>query len=57
MKKIRLNLDRLEVDSFPTASISAETGTVEAHFRSRAGDTLCGSGCYSLMMVCNTDAC
>ena len=42
MKKIRLNLDRISVESFQTANVPAKTGTVEAHFRSRVGDTFCG---------------
>jgi hypothetical protein len=42
MKKIRLNLDRIAVESFQTANVPAEAGTVEAHLRSRPGDTFCG---------------
>jgi hypothetical protein len=55
MKKIRLNLDCIEVESFQTASIPGETGTVEAHFRSRPGDTFCGADCYSVANPCPTD--
>jgi hypothetical protein len=52
MKKIRLNLDRIEVESFQTASIPAETGTVEAHLRSIPGDTWCGEECQSQWFSC-----
>jgi hypothetical protein len=41
MKKIRLELDAIEVESFPTDSISEEKGTVEGHLASRIGDTWC----------------
>jgi hypothetical protein len=52
MTKIRLNLDRIEVESFPTASVPDERGTVEANFRSRPGDTWCGEECYTLYFSC-----
>lgn len=41
MKKIRLELDSVEVESFPVAEVPEETGTVEANMASRAGDTWC----------------
>lgn len=31
MKKLRLDLDRLAVDSFPTAAVAQDRGTVAAH--------------------------
>jgi hypothetical protein len=53
MKKIRLNLDHIEVESFPTANVSKDTGTVEANFRSRPGDTFCAD----CSMVDSCDPC
>lgn len=41
MKKIRLNLDAIAVESFPTAAVSDEQGTVEGNMASRVGDTWC----------------
>jgi hypothetical protein len=41
MKKIRLDLDAIEVESFPTAAATEQRGTVDGHFRSRIGDTWC----------------
>jgi hypothetical protein len=52
MKKIRLNLDGIQIESYQTASISAETGTVEAHLVSIPGDTWCGYECYSFRATC-----
>jgi hypothetical protein len=52
MKKIRLNLDCIEIESFQTASIPAETGTVEAHLVSIPGDTRCGYECYTMRISC-----
>ena len=58
MKKIRLNLDRIEVESFPMSNVPKETGTVEANFRSRPGDTWCGQECQTLWLTCGeTFAC
>lgn len=41
MKKIRLNLDNLTIESFPTAEAAGEKGTVDANMASRVGDTWC----------------
>ena len=51
MKKIRLELDAIEVESFPTAQIPEETGTVEANFASRPGDTWCVT-CWDETCLC-----
>ena len=57
MKKIRLNLDGIEVESFPTAATPEETGTVEAHFRSRPGDTFCVDCSFDTCDPCGTEWC
>jgi hypothetical protein len=61
MKKIRLNVDCIEVASFPTADIPEDKGTVEAHFRSIPGDTFCGEECqtqyYCGSRYCGTEGC
>lgn len=49
MKKIRLNLDAVEVESFPTAKAPEQKGTVDGHLRSRIGDTWC--------QTCGEDSC
>lgn len=41
MKKIRLNLDNIAVESFPTAAAPEAEGTVEGNMASRVGDTWC----------------
>lgn len=42
MKKIRLDLDAIAVESFPTAKGPGEQGTVAGHaMRSEVGDTWC----------------
>jgi hypothetical protein len=50
MKKIRLDLDADNVESFPTAAAPEIRGTVDGHLRSRVGDTWCitcgGDSCY-----------
>ncbi|HYW13192.1 MAG TPA: hypothetical protein VE871_14625 [Longimicrobium sp.] len=57
MKKIRLNLNRIEIESFPTAMIPKGTGTVEAHLRTRPGDTWCGQDCQTYHFGCFTNLC
>jgi len=49
MKKIRLELDQVEVESFPTIDIVEEAGTVEGFAASRVGDTWC--------VTCGEDSC
>lgn len=49
MKKIRLDLDAVDVESFPTAETSGVKGTVDGHLRSRIGDTWC--------ITCGEDTC
>jgi hypothetical protein len=44
MHKIRLDLDRLTVDSFPTAAVADERGTVHAADRSGHGPS-CFTSC------------
>lgn len=41
MKKIRLDLDAIEVESFEAVAGPGEKGTVDAHMRSKIGDTWC----------------
>ena len=62
MRKIRLKLDTLTVDSFPTAAAPAGTGTVEGHQISiRLGCATrdcptayisCEGGCTNANMIC-----
>jgi hypothetical protein len=41
MKKIRLDLDRVEVESFPIGAVAEDAGTVQGQLASRVGDTRC----------------
>ena len=41
MKKIRLTLESVQVESFPIATADDKPGTVDAFAVSRAGDTWC----------------
>jgi hypothetical protein len=44
MRKLKLNLDELAVDTFPTAADSAALqGTVDAHEADQTLKTVCGS--------------
>ena len=47
MTKLRLDLDAIEVESFPTAAVVVDGGTVRAH-----GGTLVGASCPA--QVCQT---
>lgn len=49
MKKIRLDLDGVQVESFPTATVPEQKGTVDGHLRSKIGDTWC--------ITCFNDSC
>lgn len=52
MKKIRLELDSVRVESFPTAEKPEERGTVDGHLRSRVGDTWCIT-CFEQTCYCS----
>ena len=41
MKKIRLDLDAIKVETFSTAQGPEQQGTVDAHMASKVGDTWC----------------
>lgn len=49
MKKIRLDLEKVEVESFPTEKTGEKKGTVEGFDASRPGDTWC--------VTCGEDSC
>ena len=44
MKKIRLDVDAVKVESFTTAGDAKMQGSVDAHMVSRPGDTFCMTG-------------
>lgn len=52
MKKIRLDLDAVDVESFPTAEVTEVKGTVDGHLRSRIGDTWCIT-CFEFSCYCS----
>jgi len=52
MKKLRLDLDNVDVQSFPTAPAAEAKGTVDAHLRSRIGDTWCIT-CFEQSCYCS----
>jgi len=49
MKKIRLEIENVEVESFPTEAREEEEGSVEGFAASRPGDTWC--------VTCGEDSC
>ena len=51
MKKLRLELDALEVESFEAAAADAEPGTVQAHEVTLRADT-CGCPDTSIKIPC-----
>ena len=54
MKKVKLSLDGLRVESFPTAEIGQETGTVHARQQLTPGWLSCGDSCrFSCDFSCN----
>ena len=52
MKKLKLDLDRVSVESFPTAAPAEQKGTVDGHLRSRIGDTWCVT-CFDITCYCS----
>lgn len=56
MKKLRLNLDELEVESFETEAEHAERGTVHGHAQYSAycppGESLQASNCPTCQQTC-----
>jgi hypothetical protein len=54
MKKLRLDLDDVAVESFPTAPKVEVKGTVDGHLRSRVGDTWCIT-CFEYTYYCSAD--
>ena len=55
MKKLRLSVDALHVESFLTAENEREGGTVRAFDSTTAGQRLCG--CTDVGGACETDGC
>lgn len=51
MKKLRLDLDRVTVESFPTSQAPELKGTVDGHLKSRIGDTWCIT-CFEQTCYC-----
>ena len=49
MKKIRLAVEDVQVESFPTLVVAKEPGTVDGFGASRPGDTWC--------VTCGEDSC
>jgi hypothetical protein len=59
MKKMTLNLDRLQVETFETASESTERGTVHGHYSQRGTCDGRAATCQvaSCTAYCGTAAC
>lgn len=60
MRKFRLNIDKLAVESFPTAEVQAERGTVDAHASGPMGcsaRTLCGLATCVNVATCDYSIC
>ncbi|HSU14152.1 hypothetical protein [Longimicrobium sp.] len=55
MKKLRLSIDELNVESFLTAGKAGDTGTVEGFDSTTGGQRLCG--CTDNGDPCDTDGC
>lgn len=53
MRKITLSLDHLAVESFETATVDGDRGTVQAHF----APTYNGADCGSAYDACPTGLC
>ncbi|HEX8246033.1 MAG TPA: hypothetical protein VF541_21135 [Longimicrobium sp.] len=53
MKKLKLQLDALEVESFEVAKQTAEGGTVRGHDSSSSARLGCMDGCVSCYDTCN----
>lgn len=53
MKKLRLDVEALAVDSFTTASTAnGSKGTVHAHFATRGSPNTCNAGCCNTCVDC-----
>lgn len=60
MRKFRLDIDRLTVESFPTAQAAMERGTVDAHASGPAGcsaRTLCDVASCVVAATCDYSIC
>jgi hypothetical protein len=57
MRKIKLSLDSLSVESFTTAAVRAEQGTVMAHVKPSANDACPSSRGCTEVGDCYTELC
>ncbi|HEY7769953.1 hypothetical protein [Longimicrobium sp.] len=52
MNKLKLNLDELSVETFESADVPEQRGTVEGRDLFATGRTLCNTECVSSPCVC-----
>jgi hypothetical protein len=52
MNKLKLNVDELTVESFESAAVSEQRGTVEAREKWPTARTICNTECVSSPCVC-----